>query len=80
MVTGAFAGPNEKSAPLTGGKSDSELGADVGSAVIAEQLMEEVGVSIMIGFSTTPVGVGEIAVPDEQALNRKVPAMKKNEI
>jgi hypothetical protein len=58
MVTGASLGPKEKSIPLTGGKYDSVLGADVGSALIAEQLTADVGVSAMTGFTSTGGEVG----------------------
>lgn len=68
MVIGASTGPMEKSAWLTGGKSDAELGAEVGSVVIEEQLTSEVGVSRMIGCSTMG-GVGVEIISDEaQAL------------
>ena len=67
MVTGASAGPNEKSTSLTGGKSDAELGADVASAEIAEQLIADVGGSRMTGVSTITVGVEAMAVLDEHA-------------
>jgi hypothetical protein len=80
MVTGASTGPNEKSASLTGGKGEVESGADVGSALIAEQLIAGVGVSIMTGFSTITV-VGEAtAVPDEQAPNMNVTAMNNKRL
>ena len=80
MVTGASAGPNEKSAPLTGGKRELELGAEVGSAVMTEQLIVEVGVSIMIGVSAVLVEVGVVPALEEQALKINMPAIKKNGI
>ena len=52
------------------------LGTKVGSALIAEQLTAEVGVSMMTGSTSTNVGVGVIPVSDTQALRRKMPAMK----
>lgn len=47
----------EKSVRLIGGNNDAELGAEVGSVVIEEQLTSEVGVSRIIGCSTMG-GVG----------------------
>ncbi len=52
MVIGASTGPIEKSAVLTGGKSDAELETDVGSALMDEQLDSGVGVAGSIGSST----------------------------
>ena len=79
MVTGASAGPMDRSAALTGGNSD-ELGAAVGSAEMAAQLIAGVGVSTMTGFSTTTVGVDGISVFAVQALRMKIVAMEKNKI
>lgn len=77
MVTEASAGPIEKSAALTGGKRDAELGAEVGSANIAEQPIAEVGVSIMIGFSTINAGVGGVSVSFAHPLSMMIPATDK---
>ena len=84
MVTDASAGPNVKSSSLTGGKSESALGAKVGSVEIAAQLVSEVGVSEMIGFSTTltvdvdGVCVDEIPALGAQALKINIAAVENN--
>jgi hypothetical protein len=78
MVTGASAGPKERSASLTGGNNDAEPGADVGSAEMAAQLIAGVGVSGMTGFSKTTVGVDGVSVFDAQALSMKIVAMDNN--
>jgi hypothetical protein len=64
----------EKSALVTGGKSEAESGMEVGSAEKAEQLNESVGVLGMTGFSTIgeSVDAGSIA---EDAQADKVNAM-----
>jgi hypothetical protein len=61
MVTGASAGPMEKSAPLTGGKRDAESGTGVASVVMLVQLNAGVGVFGMTGFKTV-MGVGVMSV------------------
>ena len=76
-VTGASAGPIEKSVPLTGGKSEVEAGAGVGSVKIAEQLISVVGVSMMVGFSTKAGEFGGISVFEEQAFRMKIEVIAK---
>ena len=80
MVTGASAGPKEKSASLTGGKSDAELGVEVGSALMTEQLISGVGVSRMTGCSMMTVGVGGVSVLDAQAVRMKRLVMEMDKI
>src|SRR3990172_1840070 len=82
MVTGASAGPNEKSPAPTGGMREAELGAEVGStsANVTEHPIMEVGVSIMIGFSTIRAGVGGVSVLPAQPLRIKIPATDNSNI
>src|SRR3990172_9418340 len=80
MVTGASAGPNEKSPAPTGGMREAELGAEVGStsANFTEHPIMEVGVSIMIGFSTIRADKGGVSVLPAQPLRIKIPATDNN--
>lgn len=81
MVTGASAGPKVKSAELTGGKYESELGARVGSATIAEQLFVYACES-NVGVKTGTIGnVGEMPVSDDaHAPRTKSVVIDKNKI
>lgn len=55
-----------------GGKSESVLGAAVGSAKTVEQLISGVGVLRMIGCSTMSGEVEVAAVSDAQAVNMTI--------
>ena len=80
MVTAASFGPIAKSFSLTGGKRESELGAEVASAVIAEQLIAEVGVLTIMGVVTMAVCVGVMVLFDEHAPSMNMLAISKNNI
>lgn len=70
----------EKSALLTGGKSEPAPGAGVGSAEILEQPITGVGVLTLIGVELISVGVGGISVSAEHALMIKRCAANKDEM
>jgi hypothetical protein len=72
MVTGASAGPIEKSSALTGGKSEFASGAAVGWAVMTEHMAAGEGVLTMIGLAViADVGVDDgVSVLEAQAARK----------
>jgi len=48
--------------------------------MIAEQLIAEVGVSMIVGTTRTTEDVGIVFVSDAQALRMKIPVMKNNKL
>ena len=80
IVTGASVGPKEKSVSATGGKREFDSGAEVGSAKTVEQLIADVGVSIIMGSWTITVGVEFVSVADAQALRIRIIVVAKNNI